>query len=241
MSMQIAGLRAAGFTHRRLTAILARWRRVPERTGARAPDPAASYWFDTSGRYVAQGQAVLDRLAGLAQTVWGIGLGGALGQLSDTDRLASWPDTFQAIHETRNVLLRMYAEVGAQRATWLDRHGDATSEEAAYHRTCDVITMAAWLTVLEEVALVEYVGQIVAAGRTPPPLVLGLLAWLDDDDEDPPAALSAPPAPHGGRVEQPRDAADLEELRRTIARRRRFAQGVHALALAERRVTAGNA
>jgi hypothetical protein len=222
MSMQIAGLRAAGFTHRRLTAILARWRRVPERTGARAPDPAASYWFDTSGRYVAQGQAVLDRLAGLAQTVWGIGLGGALGQLSDTDRLASWPDTFHAIHEARNVLLRMYADAvcaeARARPTWLDQHGEVLSEDRA--RTFDVITMAAWLTVLEEVALVEYVGQMVAAGQTPSPMVLGLLARLHDYDEDAPPALDA--SRSGWTLG---DAEGLKELWRARVKRRRAGKG----------------
>ena len=93
-------------------------------------------------------------------------LAGVLGQLSPTERLASWPDTFQAIHETRNVLLRMHAELGAERAAWLDQHRDATSEDVAYHRTIDVLVMAAWLTVLEEVALVQYVEQTVAAGQT---------------------------------------------------------------------------
>jgi hypothetical protein len=232
MAMQFAWLKAAGTSHQGLTAVLAKLRGGPVRDGAEVHDPADSYWRKTSRRYVVQGQTALDRLAGLAQNVEGIGLAGALGQLSDADRLASWLETIQAIHEARNVLLRLYAELGAQRATWLDRHGDATSEEAD-HRTFDVITMAAWLTSLEEVALVEYVGQIVAAGRTPPPSVLGLLAWLDDDDEDPLPALDGPASfrgsPRNGRPERNLGAAELEDLRRTLARRCRFARAVHAL------------
>jgi hypothetical protein len=166
MAMQIASFRTARFPYRALTEVLARWRGRPVSSGAL--NPSHPTWFRTAHRYVDQGQAVLDRLATLAQRVRGFGWAGWHNRVSDTDRLRLLPETFQTLDETRVLFRQQLTELATGRAVWLNRRGGRSSGGMARQRTSYLAVMVGVLNFLETTLVISSMEQIRRCARKGP-------------------------------------------------------------------------
>jgi hypothetical protein len=167
----------------------------------------------------------LDRLATLAQKVWGRGWAGWNRQVSDTERLRALPETFRALDEMQALFRQQITELVTGRTVWLDRREDISSADKAQWRTSYLAVMLGVLNYLETALVVSGMHQIHrlrAEGRIPirrrPSRAFA--QWLAEPDEDDKPALVCPAQSAGTHIEGPPDAAGLEELWRKRAERR---------------------